>query len=285
MLRLSVFACVAATAASLAVFRPIIGRGSSVPRRPPSQAFSRGQRSTNPLAQLAPGAGAPLRSTAEWVSQVDEQSGQTYYCNSVTGECQWEPPMDGGGADPNKWSIDCLSGVAGFSGVPGFAASNKFGGSLHEENNYRLELGREGRPCQLPYNLGPGEERRLSRYNMVDQKDTVAEVQCKVQCAADGTPIVVSMGDSATLWRSAGGAWNPLYKGQEQVLSAGDQLSLDANDPEAAVFVCNAPGGAGQAVGSTGGLPAGWVAQVDEASGVTYYSNTDTGECQWEVPQ
>ena len=171
------------------------------------------------------------------------------------------------------------------AGVPGFAASNKFGGSLHEENNYRLELGREGRPCQLPYNLGPGEERRLSRYNMVDQKDTVAEVQCKVQCAADGTPIVVSMGDSATLWRSAGGAWNPLYKGQEQVLSAGDQLSLDANDPEAAVFVCNAPGGAGQAVGSTGGLPAGWVAQVDEASGVTYYSNTDTGECQWEVPQ
>ena len=32
-------------------------------------------------------------------------------------------------------------------------------------------------------------------------------------------------------------------------------------------------------------LAVGWEAQVDEASGQTYYMNSQTGESQWEVPQ
>ena len=34
-----------------------------------------------------------------------------------------------------------------------------------------------------------------------------------------------------------------------------------------------------------GGQAAGWEAQVDEASGQTYYINSQTGESQWEPPQ
>ena len=32
-------------------------------------------------------------------------------------------------------------------------------------------------------------------------------------------------------------------------------------------------------------MPGGWVAQVDQASGQTYYLNEQTGETQWEPPQ
>ena len=32
------------------------------------------------------------------------------------------------------------------------------------------------------------------------------------------------------------------------------------------------------------GLPAGWVAGVDEASGATYYYHAETGTSQWEPP-
>ena len=34
----------------------------------------------------------------------------------------------------------------------------------------------------------------------------------------------------------------------------------------------------------TGGQAAEWEAQVDEASGDTFYVNIQTGEAQWELP-
>jgi hypothetical protein len=320
MLRLSVFACLAATAAPLTAFRPLSHHGSA--SRPLRCALRYGQRSASPLARLAPGAGAPLRATPElaagWVAKVDEASGQTYYCDDQTGQCQWEPPESttasaqpqGSTTGSAKWSIDCVAGVAGFSGVEGvtidgkflkFAAGNKFAGSLHTEHAddaHRLELGRDGRPCQLPYLLGAGEEKVLSRYNMIEQTPTVGRGQCKIRCTADGAAVLASVGESPTLWRATGGgAWNPLYKYQEQALSEGDQVSLDANDPEAAVFVCGTAGGGGgggQAQQPTGGPTGGggqqaaaaeWVAQVDQASGQTYYLNSQTGETTWDPPQ
>ena len=79
----------------------------------------------------------------------------------------------------------------------------------------------------------------LSRWNMVDQKLTVSRGQAMIRCTADGIAILSSEGESPTLWRSNGGQWDPLYKGQEHYLNEGDQVSLDCNDPEGAVFMCN----------------------------------------------
>jgi len=218
MLRLAAFACLAATAASLTTFRPLshgpLNRGSStvcVSSRAPL------------LAQLQALA-------AGWEAQVDEASGHTYYLNDQTGESQWEPPQSSIIVTAaQQWRIDGVCGVAGFSGVEGFAASNKYYTSrmttAQKEDACRLEHGRTGRPCQLPYRVRSGEERVLSRYNMVEQKSSVSKKQCMVRCAADGTGILASEGESPTLWRTAGGAWSALFQGQEQVLSEGDQVS------------------------------------------------------------
>lgn len=292
LLQKSVFACLAATAAPLTAFRPLSSGGSA-------SALSRG------VARLAPGAGAPLRATRElaagWVAEVDQASGQTFYVNSQTGESQWEPPQSTAAVPLGAWSVDGVSGVAGFSGVEGvtidgkferFVASNKFAGSLHTEHAddaHRHEFGREGRPCQLPYVLGAGEDRVLSRHNMVEPRPSVGRGQCRIKCAADGGAVLVSVGESPTLWRAAGGAWTSVYQWESQALSDGDQVSLDCNDPEAAVFVINGGGGgpSRQPTGATQGQQAagaGWVAQVDEASGDTFYLNSQTGETQWEPP-
>jgi hypothetical protein len=247
MLRLSALACLAATAASLTTFRPL-SRGP-LSRGP----LGRGQQSANPPAQQHLDARASTRLRAAWEPQVDGASGQTYYVNSMTGESLWELPPPAS----TKWNIDCYNGVAGFSGVAGFMADNKFG-----DREFRMEYEREGRPCQLPYQIGSGEEKMLSRWNMIDQKLTVSRGQALIRCKADGTAVLSSEGDSPTLWRAPGGQWNSLYKDQETIISDGDQVSLDCNDPEGAVFVCYAEAGGG-------GQDAGWVAQVDEASGQT----------------
>ena len=43
--------------------------------------------------------------------------------------------------------------------------------------------------------------------------------------------------------------------------------------------------GAGTPLRATHELAAGWVAQVDESSGETFYMNRQTGEAQWDPPQ
>ena len=53
----------------------------------------------------------------------------------------------------------------------------------------------------------------------------------------------MSNGRGPTLWRTHGGAWNTLYKGQTAVLQHGDQVSLDCSQPEGAVFTCQFEGG------------------------------------------
>lgn len=249
-------------------------------------------------------------------SEVADENGQTFFFNEATGESQWEALLaqqdkyDGTSAmsATAKWSIDGFSGVASFSGVAGvtignefqkFQGANRAGGALQilvgnsRENmvdNHRLEHGREGNPCQLPYLVGAGEARVRSRYNMVEQKETVSRGQCKVRCTADGAAILASYAECGpALWRTAGGPWNVLYKDQEQVLSEGDQISLGCNDPEGAVFVMSEGGVSGeqqQPTDLTGGQQAaGWVAQIDEASGQTFHFNRETGESQWELPE
>ena len=195
----------------------------------------------------------------------------------------------------------------------------------------------------LPHALRHGEELVLSRWNMQAPKPTVSREQCKVVVAADGTAALVSCGRGPTLWRQSGAPWYAVSRSDTCPLSEGDQISLDCNDPEAAVFTCEVSSAAQQtfdqqdyaqeyaqqgylfvtqvdlpAGWTTGdnqvreseqgyaqdyvqgdaeqtyaqqgnaqsqcGLPAGWVAGVDEASGATYYYNAETGTSQWEPP-
>jgi len=175
-----------------------------------------------------------------WISAVDEASGQTYYYNEQTGATQWEPPV-GMGNTPAQvlWRIAAYNGVAGFSGVAGFAAENKY-------QHYQLEFGNEGRPCQLPYTLGVGDEHVLSRWNMIEQRLTVSRVQSTLRCNADGSTTLTSEGKGATLWREPGGMWNTLQKGEQVTVAHGDQVSLDFNEPEAAVFEIQQEGAAMQ---------------------------------------
>lgn len=220
MLRVTfVMTCVVAPVAALTVPASAFGRSP----------LTRVQRRSSAIfaQQLAPG----------WISKVDQQSGQTYYYNEQSGASQWEPPPQQSTSTRTKWYwyVDGFNGVAGFSGVADFAASNKYG-----DREYRLEFGREGRPCQLPYILGPDEEQVLTRWNMVEQKINVSKEQCTVKNNADGSATLVSTGRlGPTLWRAPGGPWNQLGKGQQHILSDGDQVSLDVNDPEAAVFTCS----------------------------------------------
>jgi hypothetical protein len=167
-----------------------------------------------------------------WITEVDE-CGRAYYVNQQTGQAQWEPPR--AVAAQTLWRIDALNGVAGFSGVAGFAAQSKYTFAT-------LEYAREGRPCQLPYNLGVGDERALSRWNMVEQKLSVSTKQCVVSCLKDGTLALTSEGKSPTLWCAPGGQWNALYQDETQALVDGALVSLDCDDAEAAVFVCEAVG-------------------------------------------
>ena len=88
-----------------------------------------------------------------------------------------------------------------------------------------------------------------------NQVPTVSRSQCKVNLYADGTAVLTSHGSCApTLVRAQGGAWIAIYADQTHYLTSGDQISLDASNPEGAVFTCqNEAGGADQQQGQQGG--------------------------------
>tara|TARA_B100000767_G_C19592385_1_gene462038 strand:- start:295 stop:804 length:510 start_codon:yes stop_codon:yes gene_type:complete len=68
------------------------------------------------------------------------------------------------------WRLDRYYGVAGFSGVAGFTAEKKNYMYTPEDDDFF-------RPCALPYTLCSGDERPLSRWNMIEQKLTVRQPQ------------------------------------------------------------------------------------------------------------
>ena len=68
------------------------------------------------------------------------------------------------------WRLDRYYGVAGFSGVAGFTAEKKNYMYTPEDDDFF-------RPCALPYTLCTGDERPLSRWNMIEQKLTVRQPQ------------------------------------------------------------------------------------------------------------
>jgi len=214
------------------------------------------------------------------------------------------------------WSLAGFNGVTGFSGMatnepsPFPTVNRAFDAS--SERIYQKDY------TYLPYTLRNGEQQVLSRWNMAQQQLTVSRKQCKIIVAADGTATLISKGRGPTMVRSRpaegwperseqwyrynGPMWNALYAEEQHVLADGDQVSLDCNDPEAAVFTCQVDyaqpeGYAQQQQGyvqqqqdfaqqqqayAQQELPAGWVMGIDEASGATYYYNQQTGQSQWE---
>lgn len=257
MLRLSVLASFfAATAARMAhspTLKPVTAldvftSGLTSVKRPSS--LSRARRSQRLVAQLAAG----------WISCVDAASGQSYYYNEQTGQTQWDMPQHGHAQ--RTWRVGALNGIKG---------------SFKDE-----ELGTMY--GTLPYSMRNGDEFLLGRFNMVREMTSVSRIQAAIQVLPDGTAILVSRGKVPTLWRSRGGAWNGLNAGETHIVGDGDNIGLDANDPESAVFMihdCTPPGSQQRGLP----LPAGWVSGVDEASGHIYFYNQQTGQSQWEAPQ
>lgn len=135
------------------------------------------------------------------------------------------------GAPRVVWTLAGLRGVTGFS--------------LYAADPDDLQIGRDAyrQDCErylyLPYSLRSGETQVLSRWNMASTRLTVSRIQCRVQVLADGSAALVSAGRGPTLWRSPGSPWNGLYRDQWHMLANGDQVSLDWQDPEAAVFTCS----------------------------------------------
>jgi len=172
------------------------------------------QRSRSVVAQLP----------YPWEERVDD-SGSVFYSNPHTGATQWDPPVQGGGQA--LWRLDEFFG--GHGGVTGYST----GGILPKERD------------QLPYLLRMDEERVLSRWNMREPKITVSRIQAAVQVLPDGQLYLTAKGRSPTMYREGYGApWVSLEKGDALYLGDGDHVSLNCNDPEAAVFVCQQEGAA-----------------------------------------
>lgn len=162
--------------------------------------------------------------------------------------------------DEVAWTLSAHFGVRGFydvadvSGQPGSSGRRDIYDFLENEyniNQHVQELAADVSALggsagdiykqdyrHLPYKLRRGEVQVLSRWNMVSQKLTVSRVQCKVRVFTDGTACLTSCGKGPTLWRAWGGPWNVLYKDERHIMADGDQVSLDWQDPEAAVFTC-----------------------------------------------
>ena len=212
---------------------------------------------------------------AGWTAGFDQTSQTTYYVNDQTGVSQWERPQayeqaqsEAQRAQPHQayeqssdavlWRVTPSSGV-------------------------RCYVHRGVQPrC---YELRNGDVQVLSRFSMLTQKLTVSRVQAIVQIH-DGTATLSSCGRGPTLWRGRGLSWVALNKGDQVPLAHGDQVGLDCNDPEAAVYTCEeqaqAQGGVQQ--GSYAQLPYPWE-QLADPQGNVYYFNAQTGVSQWEPPQ
>ena len=102
----------------------------------------------------------------------------------------------------------------------------------------------------------------LGRYDMVEQlgqKLTISREQCIVQVSPDGMAMLTSMGKPPTGWKQGREfPWQWLQSGQSVQLAPGNKISLDAANPEEAVYVCQlvgtaAPPGVDPGYGQQGG--------------------------------
>lgn len=99
--------------------------------------------------------------------------------------------------------------------------------------------------------LRAGDEQVLGRADMEVPSNYVSRQQCVIQVAEDGSATLYSCGKAPTGHRSPGRDWQNVQNGEFRMLTDGDQLSLNTNYPESAVFtfqseVAPAQGGYGQ---------------------------------------
>ena len=278
---------VAATASALSVphaqARSTVAAAQSSLTVPHAQARSRvpvaqyyGVQGGTDVSHAAQAAQEAIQLPVGWTIVVDQASGQPYYYNQDSGQSQWEPPPQAV-ATKVIWRLEGLAGVAGFS--------------YQEKDKHYASWGLHAQTDALPYTVRNGEEQVLSRWNMIKQKLTVSRKQCIVKILADGTATLISCGRAPTLWRTRGGGWVALQDGENLVLTDGDQVSLDSNDPEAAVFMCIEETATPQDGYTPQGqalpdyqLPYPWEQLVDP-NGAIYYSNPQTGVSSWDPPQ
>lgn len=211
------------------------------------------RRCTRPIAQSVVHRTRPLIAQEGWVTGVD-QGGQPYYFREATGEFQYEVPH----AVQQNYGGRVLMSVKGLNGI-------------HYWCNYALKN---------------GDVQVLSRFALQNPKLTVSRVQAIVQIH-DGTATLSSSGRGPTMWRPNGQNWIALYEGDQVPLNDGDEVSLDCNDPDSAVFVCQdeetlQQGGYGRQHDQPQ-LPHPWQQLVDQ-NGAFYFYNAQTGESSWDPP-
>jgi len=231
--------------------------------------------STRPLSRVH--RTSKLSAQDGWVTDVDEASGATYYFNHLTGESQWAPPQAAQQSSGAQifWRLAASSGVAESTTMTGI-----------DYQNWGLEA-----VATKPYTLAGGDEQVLGRYNMLQQKLTVSRRQCTVRCLYDGTATLSSWGRGPTMWRERGGPWCTVGVLDSLVLTDGDQVGLDVNDPDGAVFTCHKVGGRQDGFAQDSyalqdaqqQLPYPWEQLMDRDGGV-YYSNPHTGSSSWAPP-
>ncbi len=87
------------------------------------------------------------------------------------------------------------------------------------------------------YNLEPGKHQALGCYD-INGQSVAAPDQCVVQVADDGSCVFAyAQGTTPTGWRTRPDEpWNWMQPGQQVALQNGWKISLDCNNPEAAVY-------------------------------------------------
>ena len=211
---------------------------------------------------------------AGWTSRFDQTSQSTYYVNDQTGESQWEQPQtyEQPQSEP-QWEQPYQAYEQSSSAVLWHMVPC---------SGVRCYVHSGVQPRR--YEMRNGDVQVLSRFSMLTQKLTVSRVQAIVQIH-DGIATLSSCGRDSTLWRGRGLPWVALNKGDQAPLTDGDQVSLDCKDPEAAVYTCEEPAQEQGALqqDTYAQLPYPWE-QLADQEGNVYYSNTQTGESQWEPP-
>ena len=154
-----------------------------------------------------------------WVRDLDQQSGRLFYYHTATGECTWDLPAAAAGVSAPQFGVGApAQAVWTLTSASGWTP--RFNGK---------------------YTLRAGEEEVLGRYDLradVPTRPWVSREQCLVHVGADGAAMALSRGKPPTGWSRDGGPWMWLTAGETVSLAHGDQLSLDYQDPEGAVFTC-----------------------------------------------
>jgi len=217
MLQLSVIACLAATAAAL--------------RAPPASALkrvrsSRVQRSSQLLAQLAPG----------WIALVDQYSGQQYYYNEQTGESQWDPPQaqQGYGAQHGYGDQQGYGHQQGYGVQHGYGAPQVLVRLLPTVGVFCH--GRSETMQANEYTVRNGQEQVLGRYDMALQNPYISRAHCVVRVAPDGTATISATGKLAAAVRQPGFDWQKVRPSQTHLLVEGHEIALDPKAPQNAIF-------------------------------------------------